>query len=226
LTVDKERYGSAVGALLYLSTSTRPDISYAVGSLARFTANPGPAHDSALTHLFRYLQGTKDLKLVYSASDPESFVTFTDSDHGNGDKDGGKSTGGYMVRMGGAAVSWRSKLQPIVTLSTTEAEYVAAVEAGKEIKWMRNLMEEFGSPLNTASPLLCDNQSAISVAKNPDHHGRMKHLDLRFYWLRDEVEKGSIVVYYVPTGENAADLLTKPLDKVKLQYLRAKFGLL
>jgi hypothetical protein len=225
LAVDKERYGSAVGALLYLATSTRPDISYAVGSLARFTANPGPAHDSALTHLFRYLQGTKELKLVYSASDPDSFVTFTDSDHGNGDKDGGKSTGGYMVRMGGAAVSWRSKLQPIVTLSTTEAEYVAAVEAGKEIKWMRNLMEEFGSPLSAALPLLCDNQSAISVAKNPDHHGRMKHLDLRFYWLRDEVERGSIAVSYIPTGENAADLLTKPLDKVKVQYLRPMYGL-
>jgi hypothetical protein len=185
--------------------------------------NPGPAHDSAFTHLCRYLQGTKDLELVSSASDPESFVTFTDPDHANGDKDGGKSTGGYMVCMGGAAVSWRSKLQPIVTLSTTEAEYVAAVEAGKEMKWMRNLMKEFGSPLNAASPLLCNNQSAISVAKNPVHYGRMKHLDLRFYWLRDEVEKGSIAVYYVP---NAVDLLTQPLHKVKLQYLRAKFGLL
>jgi hypothetical protein len=130
-----------------------------------------------------------------------------------------------MARMCGAAVSWRSKLQPIVTLSTTEAEYVAAVEAGKKIKWMRGVLKEFGMPCKAASSLLIDNQSAISVAKNPDHHGRMKHLDLRFYWLRDEVETGSIAPSYVPTGENAADLLTKALDRVKLQYLRSMFGL-
>ena len=90
---------------------------------------------------------------------------------------------------------------------------------------MRNMLAEFGYPCSTASTLLIDNQSAIQVAKNPDHHGRMKHLDLRYYWLRDEVEDGFISPVYVPTGENAADLLTKPLERVKTELFRSKFGL-
>src|SRR5438876_12056480 len=118
-------------------------------------------------------------------------TSYSDSDHG-GSKDTGKSTGGYLIKMGTGAVSWSSKLQPIVTLSTTEAEYVAAVEAGKEIVWMRNILSEFGYKFISPSTLNLDNQSTISVSKNPEHHGRMKHLDLRFYWLRDAVESGSI----------------------------------
>jgi len=97
---------------------------------------------------------------------------YTDADHG-GEPDSGKSTGGLVVRMGGGVVSWRSKLQPIVTLSTTEAEYVAAVKAGKEIKWMRSILAEFGYSCSSPSTLLIDNQSALQVAKNPDHHGRI-----------------------------------------------------
>ena len=147
-TTDKEHYMRAVGALMYLATSTRPDIAYTVGVLARFSSNPGSAHVAALNHLFRYLQGTKELKLIYSGNvdEGEPFLTYTDADHG-GEPDSGKSIGGFLVRMGGGAVSWRSKLQPVVTLSTTEAEYVAAVEAGKEIKWMRNMLAEFGYPI-------------------------------------------------------------------------------
>lgn len=165
------------------------------------------------------MQGTKDLKLVYSGAvdEGEPFMTYTDADHG-GELGTGKSTGGFLVSMGGGAVSWRSKLQPVVTLSTTEAEYAAAVEAGKEIKWMRNMLAEFGYPCDAPSTLLIDNQSAISVAKNPDHHGRMN-------WLRDEVEDGFITPLYVPTGDNAADLLTKPLERVKTELFRSMFRL-
>jgi hypothetical protein len=95
-------------------------------------------------------------------------------------------------------VSWSSRLQPVVSLSTTEAEYIAAVEAGKEIIWMRNLLTEFGFDFTSPSPLLIDNNSAVSVAKNPEHHGCMKHLDLRFHWLRDTVEAGHISPIHVP----------------------------
>jgi len=105
--VDKELYMQAVGALMYLATSTRPDIAYTMGCLARFSSNPGTAHEAALNHLFRYLQGTKDLKLVYNGNvdEGEPFLTYTDGDHG-GERESGKSTGGLMVRMGGGAVSW------------------------------------------------------------------------------------------------------------------------
>ena len=127
--------------------------------------------------------------------------------------------------MNGGPVSWRSKLQTTVSLSTTEAEYVAGVDAGKEIKWMRNLLLELGYGVSGASPLLMDNQSAIQVSKNPEHHGRMKHLDLAHYWLRDEVSKGSIQVEYVPTQEQLADIFTKPLPRPTVDTLRSKMGL-
>jgi hypothetical protein len=127
--------------------------------------------------------------------------------------------------MGTGAISWRSKLQPVVALSTTEAEYIAAVEAGKEMIWMRNILSEFGYKFTSPSTLNCDNQSAISVAKNPEHHGRMKHLDLRFYWLRDTVENGQISLKFIPTAEMPADLLTKPLTRAKVEVCRNMMGL-
>ena len=128
--------------------------------------------------------------------------------------------------MGTGAISWRSKLQSIVALSTTEAEYVAACSAGTEVMWLRNLFTELGYDLSsTSSPLFIDNQSALCVAKNPEHHGRMKQLDLRYFWLRDEVEKGNIVVEYCPTALMPADLLTKPLALVKVKDCCRMLGL-
>ena len=219
-------YLSAVGALMYLAITTRPDITNAVGILARFNSNPGPTHWKAVKHVFRYLKGTLDLKLVYKPDNTttEMFTSYSDSDHG-GSKDTGKSTGGYLIKMVTGAVSWSSKLQPIVALSTTEAEYVAAVEAGKEIVWMRNILSEFGYKFTSPSTLNLDNQSTISVSKNPEHHGRMKHLDLHFYWLRDAVESGSIVPHYIPTEEMPADLLTKPVPRAKVEFCRKMMGL-
>ena len=219
-------YLQAVGALMYLAVATRPDISYTVGVLARFSKNPGMAHWKAVKHLFRYLKGTLDYKLTY-APDPttnELFTTFTDADHA-GNPDNGRSTGGYIVKMGTGAISWCSKLQTIVALSTTEAEFVAAVSAGQEILWLRNLFTELGYTVPTSSPLWTDNQSALSVAKNPEHHGRMKHLDLRFYWLRNEVEKGTISIHHLRTDEMPADVLTKPLARVKLLGMAHRLGL-
>ena len=130
-----------------------------------------------------------------------------------------------MVMMNGGPVSWKSKLQTTVALSTTEAEYVAAVEGGKEIKWMRNLLYELGYSVSGSSPLMLDNQSAIAVSKNPEHHGRMKHLDLAHYWLRDEVETGTIRVEYVPTQDQLADILTKALPRPAVLHLRKQIGL-
>ena len=218
-------YLSAVGTLQYLATSTRPDISFAVGVLARFNTNPGIEHWKAVKHLFRYLKGSLDYKLVYGPTDSsELFITYTDADHG-GNPDNGRSTGGYAVIIGGGAVSWSSRLQSVVSLSTTEAEYIAAVEAGKEIIWMRNLLTEFGFNITSPSPLLIDNNSAVTVAKNPEHHGRMKHLDLRFHWLRDTVEAGSISPIHIPTTTQAADIFTKPLKRQKIDVCLGLLGL-
>jgi transposase InsO family protein len=221
-------YMSAVGSLLYLANMTRPDISYVAGVLARFNSNPGMEHWKAVKHVFRYLKGTSHLRMAYGP-DPslgkEMFLTYSDADHG-GNKDNGRSTSGYIVKLGKGVTCWGSKLQPVVTLSTTEAETVAGVVAGKEICWVQQLLRELGYSFSIPSPLLIDNQSAIAVAKNPEHHGRMKHLDLRFYWLRDQVAKKRITVSYLETENMPADLLTKALPKPQVERLRLMMGLI
>jgi hypothetical protein len=223
----KVPYINAVGSLMYLALATRPDIAYAVGVLARFNSNPGPSHWKGVKHLLRYLKGTSDFKLVYgphSDSPGHSFSTFSDSDHG-GNPNNGRSTGGYVVRIGSGAVSWSSKLQAIVALSSTEAEYIAAVEAGKEMVWMHQFLGEIGFPVPTPSILHLDNQSAISVSENPEHHGRMKHLDLRWYWLRDIISSGAIKPEFVPSQDMVADILTKPLMRPQMEKCRRSMGL-
>src|SRR3979490_236413 len=211
---------------MYLATTTRPDIAYAVGVLGRFNHNPGPRHWLAVKHLLHYLKGTIDHKLIYGPGEEnrELFVTYTNADHG-GNRDNGRSTGGYVTGVGGGAVDWRSWLQPFVTLSTTEAEFVAAVEAGKAIKWTQNILQEFGYLVNRPSTLLIDNQSALTVAKNPEHHGRMKHLDLKYFWLRDQVEYGFISPVYIPTSDQVADIFMKALPRVTIEKFRLLLGL-
>jgi len=215
-------YANTVGALLYLAMATWPNIAYAVSVLFRFIANPGLAHWRAVKHVFRYLRGTAEARLVYrrDAFDAQQlFSAFVDADHA-GNPDNGRSTGGYALLIAGSAVSWSSRLQTITALSTTEAEYVAAVDAGKDVVWMRQLLGELGFTLSAPSVLCMDNQSAISVAKNPEHHGRMKHLDLRFYWLCDVVDLGLIAPVFVPTTAQVADIFTKPLACADMERCR------
>lgn len=220
-------YISTIGSLMYLAIMTHPNIAYSVCLLARFNANPGMAHWKAVKHLFRYLQGTKSMRLEYGPDlslGSDMFITYTDANYG-GDKDCGKSTLGYVVRLGSGAVTWRSKLQPIVTWSTTEAEYIAAGFAGMEIHWIQNLLHELGYHPTGPAKLCVDNQSAISVAKNPEHHGWMKHLDLCFYWLRDQIALQRMKPIYLPTEEMPADLLIKALAKPQVEKLRKMMGL-
>ena len=216
---------NAVGALMYLATCTCPDVAYTVSQLARFNSNPGRAHWLAVKHLFRYLKGTLDLKLTYKPdSHSELFQVYSDADHA-GEKPGMRSTGGYLVKIGSVAVDWSSKLQPMVALSTTEAEYIAACEAGKEIIWLRHLFDELGYPLPSSSTLFIDNMSAVSVAKNPEHYGWMKHLDLRYHWLKDVVESGIISPVHLAGSAMPADILTKALPRVKVEEFRLMMGL-
>jgi hypothetical protein len=175
-------YINAVGALMYLATSTRSDIAYTVSKLACFSSNPGKIHWTAVKHPFRYLKGTMDLKLTYGpdSSKPELFSIYSDADFGM-DPDICHSTGGCLVSMETRAVNWSSKLQSQVTLSTTEAECVAAVDAGKKAVWMHNLLSELGYKFDSLSVFHIDNNSAIVVAKNPEKFSCVKHIDLLLY---------------------------------------------
>jgi len=219
-------YLNAVGSLQYLATMTHPDIAYAVSCLARFNSMPESKHWAAIKHLLRYCKGTMDYKLQYSGQlSTDLFATFCDASHGDC-LDTGQSTGGYLTTLGRAAIGWSSKLQSFVTLFTTEAEYIAAVKAGKEIMWMRNILEEMGYTSKLPSPLHIDNQSALSVTKNPEHHGWMKQLDLFFFWLRDVVDKKQILPCHIAGAEQVADLLTKALPLPKVQFCKQRMGII
>ncbi|TFY64067.1 hypothetical protein EVJ58_g2864 [Rhodofomes roseus] len=212
-------YDQAVGSLFYLGHRTH------MGNLGRFTKNPGMTHWKAVKHLFRYIKGSLDYKLTYSpASNSELFASYTDADHA-GCPDTGRSISGYVIKMGTGAISWSSHLQTIVALSTTEAEFVAAVSAGQEFLWLRNLLTELGFDVSLASKLRIDSLSTLSIAKNFEHHGCIKHLDLRFYWLKDEVAKGRIEIIHLRTSDMPADILTKSLAKPKVLEMVKMLGL-
>jgi len=139
--------------------------------------------------------------------------------------EGTLTVGSPLVKLGTGAISWSSKFQTMVALSTTEAEYIAAVEAAKDIIWMRQFMGELGYSPSSPSTLLMDNQSAISVSKNPEHHSKMKYLDLRWYWLRDVVDLEIVKPVFVPTEDMAADILTKSLMRPSVEKCRMLMGL-
>lgn len=222
-------YMNAVGALMYLAVRTRPDIAFAVGKLAQFNSNPGRGHWQAVKHVFRYLKGTMDLKLTYRADKSlgpsHPFITYSDSDHA-GCIDTRWSVSRYVVKIGTGAVSWSSKKQLTIALSSTEAEYIATVAAGKEMLWMRSLLKELHFDATGTSPMLMDNQSALTVLMDPQHHGRMKHLDINIHWIRDIVKRGVITPYHVPSDQNTADILTKALPRILIERHRHALGVM
>lgn len=221
--VDQQSYQSLVGSLMYLATCTRPDIAYAVGMLARYSSKPNQSHWVAAKRVLRYLKGTVNFGLVYSGD--SCVVGHSDADWA-GDVDDRKSTSGYMFQIAGGPVSWRSRKQNTVALSTAEAEYVALSSAAQECVWMRRLVAELGNPPGGPTIILEDNQSSIAMAKNPQFHGRAKHIDIKHHFIREQVSAGSIELKYCPTQEMLADVLTKGLPQQQFSLLREKAGIL
>ena len=215
-------YREAVGALNWAALATRPDIAFAVSAVARFAANPGPAHWEAVKRIFRYLKGTRDLWLTYGeASSP--LEGYADAD-GSMSEDR-RAISGYAFLIDGGAVSWSSKRQEIVSLSTTESEYVAATHGGKEALWLRSLISEVFSNITSPTTLFSDNQAAIALTRDNQYHPRTKHIDVRYHWIRWVVEKGSIRLIYCPTDDMVADVLTKALPSAKVKHFAASLGL-
>jgi hypothetical protein len=214
--VDAKSYQRALGALMYPMLGTRPDLAYAIGALGRHAATPGEEHMQALDRVFRYLKATKDWTLTYQRGAPEGLTLtgYSDADWANdlGDR---KSTSGYVFKLAGGAISWSSKKQPSVALSSTEAEYIAGAHAAKELVWLRRLLDEVGMPCDDPTTLRMDNQSAMAIAKNPQFHDRTKHIEVRYHYLHDKVEAEELDLEYIPTGEQVADVLTKALNQEK-----------
>ena len=213
-TTDKEKddmtkypYRSLVGSLLYSALGTRPDIAFGVAQLSKFNANPGMKHWKMARRVLRYLKDTKNLGLTFSPGDLRVEL-FSDSDWGT-NLDDRKSISGYVVRVSGGPVSWSSKTQKTVALSSCEAEFLALAEAAKEALWLRMILKEMAVEFDDPLVIKVDNQAAIALSKNAVNHSRSKHIDIRYFRIRDEIEAGRIKVIYVETGRNISDLLTK-----------------
>lgn len=219
---DKKMYQAAVGSLLFLSTKTRPDLAYAVGNVARFCSNPTKAHWSAVKRIMRYIKGTQQLGLLYERKASEC-IGYSDADWGGSIEDR-KSTSGYTFQWSGATISWSSKKQSCVALSTAEAEYVALSAAVQEALWIRQLLSDLMTGGVNQIQMMEDNQSAICMATNPRFHGRTKHIDLKYHFVRDHVKKGDVVINYCPTEDMVADILTKSLPAPRFQNLRRLLG--
>jgi hypothetical protein len=207
-------YDSAVGSLMYAMVCTRPDIAHAVSVVSRFLPNPGREHWNAVKWIMRYLRGISKLSLSFG-SDKPMLVGSTDSDMA-GDVDTRKSTLGYLITFSRGVVSWQSRLQKCIALSTTEAELIAATEACKELLWMKKFLQELGFK-QQQYVLFCDNQSTIHLAKNSPFHSRSKHIDVRYHWIRDTLNDKLLALEIIHIDDNGSDMLTKALAREKLE---------
>ena len=222
-SVDSKVYRGMVGSLLYL-TASRPDIMFATCICARFQANPKESHMVAIKRIFRYLKGTPNLGLWYPKDTGFNLVGYTDADYA-GCRVDRKSTSGSCQFLGQRLVSWFSKKQQSVSTSTAEAEYIAAGSCYAQLLWIRNQLMDYGLTLEKI-PIMCDNTSAISIVANPVNHSMTKHIDIRYHFIREHANKGTIELHYVPTEKQLADIFTKPLNESTFTRLISEIGML
>ncbi|KAJ9544937.1 hypothetical protein OSB04_024644 [Centaurea solstitialis] len=211
--VDQKTYRAIIGSLLYL-TASRPDIVFSTGVCARFQCDPRDSHLSAVKRILRYLKGTPDW---YPKDSGFELIAYTDSDHA-GCKLNRKSTSGACQFLGDKLVSWSSRKQNCVSLSTAEAEYVAAAACCSQVLWMKTQLADFGYTMQRI-PIYCDPKSTIQITANPVQHSRTKHIDIRYHFIKDHVEKGNIELYFVESDYQLADLFTKPFDENRHFFL-------
>jgi hypothetical protein len=222
--VDATEYRSVVGSLRYL-LHTRPDLTFAVGYVSRFMEKPTKEHMMAVKHILRYVKGTLNIGCSYKKLTGEPrLLGYSDSDHA-GDIDDRKSTTGVLYYYGDCPVSWTSQKQKIVAQSSCEAEYVAAALGACQGVWLSRLVSELLGGETAKFTLKVDNQSAISLCKNPVFHERSKHIDVRYHFVRSCFEQGKLELEHVRTEEQHADILTKSLARFRFQELKEKIGM-
>lgn len=223
-SVNRFPYREAIGSLLFAARISRPDIEYAVNYLSQFLEYNDQEHWKAVKRIFRYLKQTIDYGIIFGKSGSiNELAGFTDADYA-GCLQTRKSRSGYIFLLNGAPISWSSQRQNCVSLSTTEAEYVALANGTKEAIWLRRLLNELGIRCDSVK-IYVDNQSAISLANNPEYHKRSKHIDVRYHFVRDVVHKREITVEYIPSDKQLADILTKPLPRETFCKLRESMNI-
>jgi len=212
-------FKEAIGSLLYLATCTRPDLAHAV-SVASRTSKPTVAHWGLVKRILRYLAGTKDLGIHFRWEKLPDLVGFSDADYAN-DVATRRSTSGYVILYGPTAIAWRCQRQRIVTISTTEAEYVSGCDLVKDLMPIRNTLIELDMIRKKPTRVNIDDVSTIHIAMNEKGQQRTKHIDVREKWLNEHREVGNIELKFIPSNLQLADILTKPLSRVKFEANRS-----
>ncbi|KAJ9554351.1 hypothetical protein OSB04_018396 [Centaurea solstitialis] len=226
-------YASAIGSIMYAMLCTRPDVAYSVSVTSRYQQNPGEPHWVAVKNILKYLRRTKDMFLVFRGSEDEISVTGYSDASFQIDRDDFRSQSGYVLTLNRGAISWKSSKQDTIADSTTEAEYIAASDAAKEAVWLRNFLSDLRVVASVSRPIdiFCDNSGAVAQAKEPREHHKSRHVLRKYHLIREIIGRGDVRICKIPTEENVADPLTKPLARVKheahansigMQYLDAK----
>ena len=218
------QYRELIGALNHLVKGSRPDIANAVRTLSQFLDCYNKTHWLAALRVLRYLKGTIDLGLVFNGANMQIlYEVFGDASFANLE-DGRKSVTGFAVMMAGASISSKSVCQKNITVNTAEAELVASTEAVKEGLWVKQLISELGFLMKEPLVVWCDNQATIQLINNPANHPATKHIEIKFLKIREEQEKGNIIMRYVKTENQVADIFTKALPRIQFEKLRSKLG--
>jgi len=221
--VDIHTYRSMIGSLLYL-TASRPDIMFSVCVCARYQANPRKPHLDAVKQIFKYLRNTTGLGLWYPANTGFGIKAYSDADLGGCKLDRKSTTGGCQF-LGGKLVSWQSKKQTSVSISTAESEYVAAASCCSQILWMQSQLLDYGFKMKKI-PIFCDSTSAIRICHNPVQHSKTKHIDLRYHFIKSHVEEGNIEIHFISTHDQLADVFTKALQESTFNHMLHGLGMI
>jgi hypothetical protein len=224
--VDITMYRSIVGSLRYL-VHTRPDISFAVGFVSRFMEAPTTEHMSAVKQILRYIAGTLNFGCTYNVckDNAELLIGFSDADHA-GDVDDRRSTTGSLFFYGRCSISWQSQKQKSTTLSSCQAEYMAASTTSCQAVWLGRLIGELFAKVPSVPILFVDNKAAIQLCKNPVFHEQSKHIELGYHFIRECLDRGQITVEFISTADQLADIFTKGLGRVKFQELRERISVI
>jgi hypothetical protein len=221
--IDATLYRQIIGSLMYL-TNTRPDICFTMNTLSQFLVEPKRVHLVAAKHAMRYLKGTMDYGLSYDGDHDFTLSGYIDANWVGSVADI-KGTFRCCFSLGSAMISWQSRKQSSISLSTAEAEYIAACSTSCEAIWLRKLLTGLFDLKMRATMFLCDNHSCIKMTENPVFHDRSKHIKICYHFIRDMVQRGALNLQYISTDEHVADVLTKPLSRVKFEHFRDKLGI-
>ncbi|GJS25538.1 hypothetical protein Tco_0454170 [Tanacetum coccineum] len=220
--VDPTHYRGMVGTLMYL-TSSRLDLVYVVSMCARYQARPTKKHLHVIKRIFRYLRGIVNRGLWYSKDSAVALIAFADADHA-GCQDTRRSTSGNMQLLEDRLVSWSLKRQKSAAISSTEAEYIALSGCYAQVLWMRSQLTDYGLGFNKIL-MYCDNKSAIALCCNNVQHSRSKHINIRYHFIKEQVENGVVELYFVRTKYQLADIFTKALCRERIEFLIDKLGM-